>query len=117
MWCLHTAAPQPTLPFKGGFVEHVSACCWRSQARAAFKSAACVTVPASMSMTHGHRAFKHAEGAPVLIVLAQHIEQEGVHVVVQGFVVQEQLGQQAQALAVHLPDHRAVQLCGPQTAG
>ena len=40
--------------------------------------------------------------APLLVVLAEDVEQEGVHVVVQCFVVQEQLGQQAQALAVHL---------------
>jgi hypothetical protein len=37
----------------------------------------------------------------VAVNLAQHVEQEGVHIVVQCLVVQKQLGQQAQVLAVH----------------
>lgn len=37
-----------------------------------------------------------------LVHLTEHVEEEGVHVVVQRLVVQEQLGQQAQVLAVHL---------------
>ena len=40
--------------------------------------------------------------APALIRLREHVEQEQVHVVVQRLVVQEQLGQEAQVLAVHL---------------
>jgi hypothetical protein len=36
------------------------------------------------------------------VPFTQHVEQEGVNVIVQGLVVQEQLGQQAQVLAVHL---------------
>lgn len=39
---------------------------------------------------------------PLVVYLAQHEKHEGVHVVVQGLVVQEQLGQQAQILAVYL---------------
>lgn len=39
---------------------------------------------------------------PIGVFLCQHIEEKGVHIIVQGLVVQEQLGQQAQALAVHL---------------
>ena len=37
-----------------------------------------------------------------LVALAQHIEEESIHVVVQRLVVQEQLGQVAQVLAVDL---------------
>ena len=36
------------------------------------------------------------------VPLAQHVEQKGVDVIVQRLVVQEQLGQQAQGLAVDL---------------
>ena len=38
--------------------------------------------------------------SPCGVVLAENVEQEGLHVVVQGFVIQEQLGQQAKVLAV-----------------
>ncbi len=38
----------------------------------------------------------------VLPALAHDVEEEGVHVVVQRLVVQEELGEQAQILAVHL---------------
>lgn len=37
-----------------------------------------------------------------VVGLCHDVEQEGLHVVVQSFVVQEQLGQQAQVLAVNL---------------
>ena len=40
--------------------------------------------------------------APIVIHLAEDVEQEGVHVEVQRLVVQEQLGEQAQVLAVDL---------------
>ena len=38
--------------------------------------------------------------SPCGVVLAENVEQKGLHVIVQSFVVQEQLGQQAQVLAV-----------------
>lgn len=38
----------------------------------------------------------------LLVHLAQHVEAEVLHLVVQGFVVQEEFGQQAEALAVEL---------------
>ena len=40
--------------------------------------------------------------SPSLVALAQHIKQEGVDIVVQSLVVEEQLGQVAQVLAVDL---------------
>ena len=41
-------------------------------------------------------------GSPFSITLAQNVEEEGVHIIVESFVVQEQFAEQAQALAVHL---------------
>ena len=38
--------------------------------------------------------------SPCGVMLAENVEQEGLHVIVQGFVIQEQLGQQAKVLAV-----------------
>ena len=43
-----------------------------------------------------------AFGLPFSVTLTQDVEEEGVHIIVQGFVVQEQFAEQAQALAVHL---------------
>ena len=40
--------------------------------------------------------------APVAIFLCQYIKQKGVHIIVERLVIQEQLGQEAQALAVDL---------------
>mmetsp|Transcript_26858 Transcript_26858/g.46853 ORF Transcript_26858/g.46853 Transcript_26858/m.46853 type:complete len:210 (-) Transcript_26858:65-694(-) len=42
------------------------------------------------------------EVRPLVVHLAQHVEQERVHVVVERLVVQEELGEQAQVLAVEL---------------
>ena len=39
--------------------------------------------------------------ATLVVALAHHIEQEGVCVVVQGLMVQEQLGQQTEVLGIH----------------
>mmetsp|Transcript_9408 Transcript_9408/g.25476 ORF Transcript_9408/g.25476 Transcript_9408/m.25476 type:complete len:234 (+) Transcript_9408:1227-1928(+) len=39
---------------------------------------------------------------PVLVDLAQHVEQERIHVIIERLVVQEQLGQQTQVLTVNL---------------
>ena len=39
---------------------------------------------------------------PIGVFLCQHIEEKGVDIIVQGLVVQKQLGQQAKALAIHL---------------
>lgn len=44
-----------------------------------------------------------------------HVEQEGLHVVVQGFVVEEELGEEAELLAVLLMSS-AVHLPHPQPA-
>lgn len=41
-------------------------------------------------------------GSPILVNLAEDIEQKGFHVVVERFVIQEQLAEQAQVLAVYL---------------
>lgn len=38
---------------------------------------------------------------PLVVDLAKHEEHEGVYVVVKRLVIQEQLGEQAQVLAVH----------------
>lgn len=46
------------------------------------------------------------EVATFAVVLGQDVEKEGLHVVVEGLVVQEQLGQQTQVLTVdcaHIP--------------
>lgn len=43
-----------------------------------------------------------AVGLPFSVTLTQDVEEEGVYIIVQGFVVQEKLAEQAQALAVHL---------------
>lgn len=46
--------------------------------------------------------------APFVVVLGQDVEKEGLHVIVEGLVVQEQLGQQTQVLTVdsaHVPVH------------
>ena len=49
------------------------------------------------------RRLRHDKvGLPFGITLAQNVEQEGIHIIVQSFVVQEQFAEQAQALAVHL---------------
>lgn len=40
--------------------------------------------------------------APILIRLGEYIKQEGLHIIIQRFVIQEHLGQQAQILAVNL---------------
>lgn len=40
--------------------------------------------------------------APVAVVLAQDVKQKRVHVIVKCLMVQEKLGQQTQALTVHL---------------
>ena len=38
--------------------------------------------------------------SPCGVVLAENVEQEGLHVIVQSFVIQKQFGQQAKVLAV-----------------
>ena len=38
----------------------------------------------------------------IIIVDCQHIEEEGLHIVIQGFVVEEEFGEQTQVLAVDL---------------
>lgn len=46
------------------------------------------------------------EVATFAVVLGQDVEKEGLHIIVEGLVVQEQLGQQTQVLAVdcaHIP--------------
>ena len=54
--------------------------------------------------------------AALLVVDGQDVEEERLHVIVEGLVVQEQLGQEAQVLAVDLTDvtvhlkHRQVSL-------
>ena len=61
---------------------------------------------------------------PPLDLLAEHIEEEGVDVIVESLVVEKKLGEQAQALAVHL-GRRAVhlvhcqihRLCKPRLLG
>ncbi len=40
--------------------------------------------------------------SPFIVLLRQDIEEKGINIIVEGLVVQEQLGQQAQALAVDL---------------
>ncbi len=40
--------------------------------------------------------------APLCIALAQYVEEERVHIIVQRLVIQEQLAEQAQALTVNL---------------
>ena len=45
------------------------------------------------------------EVAALAVVLGQHVEEEGLNVVVEGLVVQEQLGQEAEVLAVDLAGH------------
>ena len=40
-----------------------------------------------------------------VVCLGHDVEEEGLHVVVQRFVVQEQLGQETQVLAVDLGNH------------
>ena len=47
--------------------------------------------------------------AAFLVVPGEHVEEEGLHVVIEGLVVQEELGQQAEVLAVHLA-HGAINL-------
>ena len=44
--------------------------------------------------------------ATFVVILGQDVEKEGLHIVVEGLVVQEQLGQQTQVLTVycaHIP--------------
>jgi hypothetical protein len=48
--------------------------------------------------------------APVLVDFAEDVEQEGVHVKVQGLVVQEQLAEEAQVLAEYFVN-RTINLC------
>ena len=43
--------------------------------------------------------------APLAVVLGQDVEEEGLHVIVERLVVQEELGQEAQVLAVDLARH------------
>lgn len=46
------------------------------------------------------------EVAAFAIVLSEDVEKEGLHIIIQGLVVQEQLGQQTQVLTVdcaHVP--------------
>lgn len=46
--------------------------------------------------------------AALAVVLCENVEEEGLHIVVQRLVVQEQLGQQTQVLTVdcaHVPIH------------
>lgn len=42
--------------------------------------------------------------AALAVVLREHIEEEGLHVIVQRLMVQEELGQQAQILTVYCAD-------------
>ena len=46
------------------------------------------------------------EVASLAVILGQDVEKEGFHIVVEGLVIQEQLGQQTQVLTVdcaHIP--------------
>ena len=45
------------------------------------------------------------EVAALAIVLGQHVEEEGLHVVVEGLVIQKQLGEETEVLAVDLAGH------------
>lgn len=73
------------------------------------------TIPLSLVLWHGHNA-RHIilllavflfgevsyQVAALLVILGEDVEQKGLHIVVEGFVVQEQLGQQTEVLAVDL---------------
>ena len=54
--------------------------------------------------------------AALAVILGEHVEEEGLHVVVQGLVVQKQLGQQTQVLTVDCA-HVAVHLWGRKETG
>ena len=41
-------------------------------------------------------------GTPFIVDLTEDVEQKGIHIIVQRLVVEEELRQQAQVLAVHL---------------
>lgn len=74
-----------------------------------------VTLPLVLGHRHytRHIIFLHAvlllreiphQMAPLFVILRQHIEQKRFHVIIQSLVVQEQLRQQTQVLAVDLID-------------
>ena len=64
----------------------------------------CIQCLSRMDRRQGVRAWRASpyNVGPPLVILAQHIEEEEVHIIVQCLVVQEQLGQVAQVLAVQL---------------
>lgn len=42
--------------------------------------------------------------AALTVILCEHVEEEGLHVIIQRLMVQEELGQQAQILTVYCAD-------------
>ena len=44
--------------------------------------------------------------ASLAVILSQHVKEKGLHIEVEGLVVQEQLGQQTEVLAVKLQQHQ-----------
>lgn len=53
-------------------------------------------------MCVGHLGEIPDEVAPCVVCLGHHVEEKRLHVVIQGFMVQEELGEETQVLAVNL---------------
>lgn len=56
-------------------------------------------------MSDGHLGEIADEVTPCVVRFGHHVEQERLHVVIQSFMVQEELGEETQVLAVNLLTH------------